>query len=105
MNAVELTCELVRIDTINPRSPERPAAELCARLLEKAGWQVRLHEFAPGRASVVARHRRKPAIYVILAVDADGQKLPSKPLAGKLDAVQQRSMPRVGRGVDHCDTG
>lgn len=55
MNAVELTRELVRIDTVNPVSPERPAAERVGRLLEGAGFAVRMHEFAPGRTSVVAR--------------------------------------------------
>jgi succinyl-diaminopimelate desuccinylase len=55
MNAVELTRELLRMDTINPVSPERPCADRAARLLEEAGFAVALHEFAPGRASVVAR--------------------------------------------------
>jgi succinyl-diaminopimelate desuccinylase len=55
MNAVELTRELVRIDTINPTSPERPCAERVGTLLEDAGFAVSTHEFAPGRASVVAR--------------------------------------------------
>lgn len=54
MNAVALTQELVRIRTVNPLDPERPAAERVGRLLEDAGWSVSLHEFAPGRASVVA---------------------------------------------------
>jgi succinyl-diaminopimelate desuccinylase len=55
MNAVELTRELVRIDTINPYSPERPCAERVGNLLIDAGYSVATHEFAPGRASVVAR--------------------------------------------------
>jgi succinyl-diaminopimelate desuccinylase len=55
MNAVELTRELVRIDTVNPVSPERPCAERVGRLLEDAGFSVREHEFAPGRTSLVAR--------------------------------------------------
>src|SRR4051794_9768842 len=55
MNAVELTRALVQIDTVNPRSPERPCAELLGKLLEDAGYAVALHEFAPGRASIVAR--------------------------------------------------
>src|SRR5216684_112356 len=54
MNAVELTRELVRIDTVNPVSPERPAADRVGRLLEGAGFAVRMDEFAPGRTSVVA---------------------------------------------------
>ncbi|MFN2546342.1 MAG: M20 family metallopeptidase [Myxococcales bacterium] len=55
MNAVELTRELVRIDTINPMSPERPCAERVGKLLAEAGFAVTKHEFAPGRTSVVAR--------------------------------------------------
>ena len=55
MNAVELTRELVRIDTINPASPERPCAERVGRLLENAGFAVAKYEFAPGRTSLVAR--------------------------------------------------
>jgi len=55
MNAVELTRELVRIDTINPVSPERPCAERVGKLLQDAGFAVALHEFAAGRTSVVAR--------------------------------------------------
>lgn len=55
MNAVELTRELVRIDTINPVSPERPCAERVGKLLEEAGFAVAKHDFAPGRTSIVAR--------------------------------------------------
>lgn len=55
MNAVELTRELVRTDTINPVSPERPCAERVGKLLQDAGFKVATHEFAPGRTSVVAR--------------------------------------------------
>ncbi|MFL5368825.1 MAG: M20 family metallopeptidase [Myxococcales bacterium] len=66
MNAVELTRQIVRIDTINPKSPERPCAELLGKLLENAGYSVRLHEFAPGRASLVARREGadKPLVFV-----------------------------------------
>lgn len=53
---VPLTQELVRIDTVNPTSPESRAAELLARLLEEGGFAVARHEFAPGRTSLVARH-------------------------------------------------
>jgi len=66
MNAVELTKRIVRIDTINPKSPERPCADLLGKLLEDAGYAVRLHEFAPGRASLVARREGsgKPLAFV-----------------------------------------
>ena len=57
MNAIALTQELVRIRTINPLDPERPAAERTGKLLEDAGWSVSMYEFAPGRASIVARRK------------------------------------------------
>lgn len=68
---VELTRELVRIDTVNPTSPERPAAEHVGRLLEAGGFQVARHEFAPGRTSVVARHGpgARPALCLAGHVD------------------------------------
>lgn len=55
MKAVELTQELVRIDTINPQSPEKPCAAIAGRLLEGAGFKVAYSDFAPGRTSLVAR--------------------------------------------------
>jgi succinyl-diaminopimelate desuccinylase len=73
MNAVELTRELVRIDTINPQSPERPCAERAGKLLQDAGYAVAMHEFAPGRASVIARR--------------EGGGLPPLCFAGHLDTV------------------
>lgn len=62
MNAVELTRELVSIDTINPVSPERPCAERVGKLLEDAGFAVGKHEFARGRTSVVARREGADAL-------------------------------------------
>jgi len=53
---VQLTQELVRIDTVNPASTEDRAAEHVARLLEAGGFKVSRHAFAPGRTSLVARH-------------------------------------------------
>lgn len=55
MNAVDLTRDLLRFDTINPPGRERPCAERLAALLEGAGFTVAMHEFAPARTSLVAR--------------------------------------------------
>ena len=55
MDSVSLTQQLLRFDTINPKSPELPCAQFLAQLLEQGGFEVRLHEFAHGRASLVAR--------------------------------------------------
>lgn len=55
MNAVELTRELIRFDTINPPGDERACAHHLARLLEAGGFAVTFHEFAERRTSLVAR--------------------------------------------------
>jgi len=47
--------DLIRIDTSNPTSPERPAAEYVAARLAEAGLEPQLFEAQPGRTSVVAR--------------------------------------------------
>jgi succinyl-diaminopimelate desuccinylase len=54
LNAVELTKQLVRMNTINPPGQEEPCAQHIGALLEKSGFKVRYHELAPGRASIVA---------------------------------------------------
>jgi acetylornithine deacetylase/succinyl-diaminopimelate desuccinylase-like protein len=52
---VGLCADLIRIDTSNPTSVERPAAEYVAGKLDEVGLGSTLLESAPGRASVVAR--------------------------------------------------
>jgi succinyl-diaminopimelate desuccinylase len=53
--AVALTRTLLQFDTINPPGRERDCAQHAGRLLEEWGFQVRYHEYEPGRTSVVAR--------------------------------------------------
>ena len=69
---VELTRELVAIQTVNPPGEEEKAASLLAARLSEAGFDVSAHEFAPGRTSLVAR------------LAGDG---PSLCLTGHLDTV------------------
>ncbi len=52
---VGLLTDLIRIDTSNPVKPERPAAEYVAARLAEVGFEPRIFEAGPGRASVVAR--------------------------------------------------
>ena len=52
---VELCRDLIRIDSTNPTSNERAAAEWVAERLSEAGLEPTLLESEPGRASVVAR--------------------------------------------------
>jgi len=55
MQALDLTRELLRFDTVNPPGQERACAERLGQLLENVGFAVRSYEFAPGRTSLVAR--------------------------------------------------
>jgi succinyl-diaminopimelate desuccinylase len=55
MNAVDLTRELVRFDTINPPGEEEACARHLGGILERAGFRVEEHPHAPRRTSLVAR--------------------------------------------------
>ena len=104
MNATELTRELVRIDTVNPTSPERPCAERVGKLLEDAGYAVAFHEFAPGRASLVA-HRGPGDAPICFAGHLDtvplGAAAWSKdPFGGELDGGRL-----YGRGSSDMKSG
>ena len=55
IDPVELTQALVRIDTVNPPGHEDACITLLADLLSDAGFNCRVHEFAPRRSSLVAR--------------------------------------------------
>jgi len=79
VDPVTLTQQLVRFDTINPTSPELDCARFLAELLEGGGFSVRLHEFAPGRASLVAR--------------APGGNGPPLCFAGHIDTVPLGATP------------
>jgi acetylornithine deacetylase/succinyl-diaminopimelate desuccinylase-like protein len=54
-DVVELCRSLIRIDSSNPTSNERKAAEWVAEQLTDAGLTPEIYESDPGRASVVAR--------------------------------------------------
>ncbi|MFL6580296.1 MAG: M20 family metallopeptidase [Burkholderiales bacterium] len=54
MNVLELTKQLVRMNTVNPPGQEENCARHLGSLLEKNGFSTKYHELAPGRASVVA---------------------------------------------------
>jgi succinyl-diaminopimelate desuccinylase len=54
-DAVALTRDLLRIDTVNPPGRERECARHVGALLEGWGFRVDYHEFADARTSVIAR--------------------------------------------------
>lgn len=104
MNAIELTQKLVRIDTVNPVSPERPCAELAGKLLEDAGFAVSRHEFAPGRTSVVARKAGSgPALCFAGHLDTvplGAAPWKEKPFGGEIDSGRL-----YGRGSSDMKSG
>ena len=54
LDAVELTRELVRMNTINPPGGEESCARFLGGLLEDAGFQIQYHSFGEGRANLIA---------------------------------------------------
>jgi len=88
---VELCRDLIRIDSTNPTSNERAAAEWVAARLTDAGLSPALLESEPGRASVVARWKGeagdRPALLIhghldVVPADADDWQVP--PFAGEI---------------------
>ena len=88
---VELCSELIRIDTSNPTSDERAAAEWVVGKLDEVGVESRLYESEPGRASVVARiagaDRSRPGLLVhghLDVVPADPAEWSVHPFSGEV---------------------
>jgi acetylornithine deacetylase/succinyl-diaminopimelate desuccinylase-like protein len=87
---VELCSELIRIDTSNPTSDERAAAEWVVGKLDEVGIESRLYESDPGRASVVTRvegaDRSRPALLLhghLDVVPADPDEWSVHPFSGE----------------------
>jgi acetylornithine deacetylase/succinyl-diaminopimelate desuccinylase-like protein len=88
---VDLCRDLIRIDTANPTSNERAAAEYVAGKLAEVGLDPTLLESEPGRASVVARvggaDPTRPALLVhghLDVVPARAQDWTHDPFAGEI---------------------
>ncbi len=103
---LELTRDLVRIDSVNPPGSERACAHLLGLLLESNGYATRYHEFAPGRTCVVAsiggRSGRAPiALSGHLDTVAFGaQPWERAPLAAEIDGGRV-----FGRGTTDMKAG
>ena len=79
-NAVTLTQELIRFDTVNPPGQERACAEHLGRLLQSAGFACTYVEMGEGRANLVAR------------IGGAGDRLPIA-LTGHIDVVPLGTRP------------
>ncbi len=54
-DAVSLTRDLLRFDTVNPPGRERDCAHMAGRLLQEWGFSVQFSEYEEARTSVIAR--------------------------------------------------
>jgi succinyl-diaminopimelate desuccinylase len=54
-DAVALTRDLLRFDTVNPPGQERDCAQMAGKLLQDWGFAVEYFEYEEGRTSVIAR--------------------------------------------------
>ena len=73
LDAVRLTQDILRINTVNPPGNEEACARVLARLLENAGYRIRYHGFGPGRVNLLA--------------DIGGAERPPLCLTGHVDVV------------------
>ena len=91
MSEVARICsDLIRIDTTNPGSGERPAAEYVAELLDEVGIPSVIFESAPRRTNVVARiPGRSPDALLIHGhldvVPADPSEWRLHPFSGEIE--------------------
>src|SRR3954471_11091062 len=88
---VTLCRDLIRIDSTNPTSNERAAAEWAAVQMSGAGLEPQIIESEPGRASVVARwsgeDASRPALLIhghLDVVPADAADWQVDPFAGEI---------------------
>ena len=105
-NCIELARTLVRFPSLNPPGEERECAEYLATLLERAGLEVELHEFAAGRPSMVTRLRGtsdlKPLVFT---GHLDVVPLGEKPWSAPPFAAEIRDGKLFGRGSSDMKSG
>lgn len=106
MDPVELTQELVRIQSINPGGDEHECAVFLGQLLGAAGFDVTYHDFAPRRTSVVAKKATR-AVGQSLCFAGHIDTVPLGKQAWSVDpfAAQIHDGKLYGRGVTDMKSG
>ena len=104
-DAVSLTRDLLRFDTINPPGRERDCAQMAGALLKEWGYDVQYFEYADSRTSVVARAGsadRKPLCLTghLDVVPLGSRQWSKDPFAGETDGDKL-----FGRGVSDMKAG
>lgn len=106
LDAVELTKEIVRMNTINPPGDEEACARHLGALLESAGFTTEYHRMGEERANLVARigggGERKPLCFTghIDTVPLGAARWKKDPFAGETDAGKL-----YGRGTSDMKCG
>src|SRR5262245_41459517 len=106
MNALALTRDLLRYDTINPPGEEQACARHVGRVLEGAGFAVGEYEFGPRRTSLVARlggRADTPALCFTGHLDVvplGARRWSREPFAGEIDGSRL-----YGRGSSDMKSG
>src|SRR6185503_3028533 len=104
-DAVSLTRDLLRFDTVNPPGRERDCARMAGTLLKDWGYDVQYFEYADSRTSVVARlgdPDRKPLCLTghLDVVPLGTRKWSKDPFAGEADGDKL-----YGRGSSDMKSG
>ncbi len=106
MDAIELTRDLVAIQSLNPGGDEHDCALFLGGLLEEAGFEVSYHDFAPRRTSVVAkRGGRGKGRQLCFAGHIDTVPLGSQPWSVDPFGGEIRDGRLYGRGVTDMKSG
>ena len=105
---LQVTRDLLHYNTINPPGMERDCARHLGQLLEAAGFEVKYHEFAESRTSVVAtiggRQEKPPICFTghIDIVPLGGAVWLRDPFAGETDGdrLYGRGSTDMKSGID-----
>jgi len=105
-DSVALARKLVQFSSLNPPGEEKACADYVAHLLRQSSLEVELHEFAPGRPSMVARLRGtedlKPLVFT---GHLDVVPLGQKPWSSPPFAAEIRDGRLIGRGSSDMKSG
>ena len=105
-DAISLTRDLLRFDTINPPGRERDCAQMAGTLLKEWGFDVQYFDYQEGRTSVVARlggsDKKSPLCLTghLDVVPLGSREWSRDPFAGEADGDKL-----YGRGVSDMKSG